>query len=236
VVNVAYNWTMLGTNGAMRKCFKADNIENGLSSRVLVAEMPDASFSKMPKFGKRSAEDEAKIQQAVTRLRSFTGLIDTPRLRKAIEDWCEEKRVEAAKDIDHVKDIYRKRAAVIGFRCGVIFHMLSGCTKESKACLNFALMMAQYCLEQQLKVFGEALHNEYVNARDECQRYGANHSVFDQLAPAFSRDDLRALKHDCSESGLRNIIMRWKRDGWIEPIDRQHFRKTSQCPIVPTSH
>ena len=236
VVNVAYNWTMLGTNGAMRKCFKADNIENGLSSRVLVAEMPDASFSKMPKFGKRSAEDEAKIQQAVTRLRSFSGLIDTPRIRKAIEDWCEEKRVEAAKDIDHVKDIYRKRAAVIGFRCGVIFHMLSGCTKESKACLNFALMMAQYCLEQQLKVFGEALHNEYVNARDECQRYGANHSVFDQLAPAFSRDDLRVLKHDCSESGLRNIIMRWKRDGWIEPIDRQHFRKTSQCPNVPTSH
>ena len=35
VVNVAYNWTMLGTNGALRKCFKADNIENGLSSRVL---------------------------------------------------------------------------------------------------------------------------------------------------------------------------------------------------------
>ena len=31
VVNVAYNWTMLGTNGALRKCFKADNIENGLS-------------------------------------------------------------------------------------------------------------------------------------------------------------------------------------------------------------
>ena len=236
VVKVAYNWTMLGTNGALRKCFKADNIENGLSSRVMLAEMPDASFSKMPKFGKRSAEDEAKIQEAVTRLRSFTGLLDVPRLRKAIEQWCEEKRVEAAKDIDHVKDTYRKRAAVIGFRCGVIFHMLSGCARESKACLDFALMMAQYCLDQQMKVFGEALRNEYVNARDECQRYGANHSIFDQLAPAFSRDDLRALKHDCSESGLRNIIMRWKRDGWIEPVDRHHFRKTSQCPIVPTSH
>ena len=236
VVNVAYNWTMLGTNGAMRKCFKSDNIENGLSSRVLVAEMPDSSFSKMPKFGKRSAEDEARIQQAVTRLRSFSGLVDTPRLRKAIEAWVEEKRVEAAKDIDHVKDTYRKRAAVIGFRCGVIFHMLSGCAKESKACLDFALMMAQYCLDQQMKVFGEALRNEFVSARDECQRYSVNHSIFDQLSPAFSRDDLRALKHDCSESGLRNIIMRWKRDGWIEPVDRHHFRKTSQCPNVPSSH
>ena len=236
VVNVAYNWTMLGTNGALRKCFKADNIENGLSSRILVAEMPDSSFSKMPKFGKRSAEDEARIQEAVTRLRSFTGLVDVPRLRKAIEAWVEEKRVEAAKDIDHVKDIYRKRAAVIGFRCGVIFHLLSGKDKESKACLDFALMMAEYCLSQQIKVFGEALRNEYVSAQDECQRYGVNHSVFDQLAPAFSREDLKALKHDCSDSGIRNIIMRWKRDGWIEPIDRNHWQKTSLCPIVPTSH
>ena len=236
VVKVAYNWTMLGTNGAMRKCFKSDNIENGLSSRILVAEMPDSSFSKMPKFGRRSAEDEARIQEAVTRLRSFSGLIDTPRLRKAIEEWVEQKRVEAAKDIDHVKDTYRKRAAVIGFRCGVIFHLLSDAKKETKACLDFALMMAEYCLSQQMKAFGEALRNEYVSAQDECQRYGANHSVFDQLAPTFSRDDLRALKSGTTESGLRNIVMRWKRDGWIVPIDRHHWQKTSQCPIVPTSH
>ena len=269
VVNVAYNWTMLGTNGAMRKCFKSDNIENGLSSRILVAEMPDSSFQKMPKFGKRSAEDEACIQQAVTRLRSFTGLVDVPRLRKAIEAWVEEKRVEAAKDIDHVKDTYRKRAAVIGFRCGVIHHLLSivqttptppnlggeikctagvtnsspesgearrGLNKESKATIQFALMMAEYCLSQQMKTFGEALRNEYINAQDECQRYGANHSIFDRLAPTFSREDLRALKQDCSDSGLRNIIMRWKRDGWIEAVDRHHWKKASHCPIVPTSH
>ena len=226
VVNVAYNWTMLGTNGAMRKCFKSDNIENGLSSRVLVAEMPDASFSKMPKFGKRSAEDEARIQQAVTRLRSFSGLVDTPRLRKAIEQWCEEKRVEAAKDIDHVKDTYRKRAAVIGFRCGVIFHMLSGCAKESKACLDFALMMAEYCLIQQIKAFGEALESQFVDAHDECVRYGSNYSVFDQLSPVFTMDDLRALKRGfCSEAGLRKIISRWYRDKWIEKTDKTHWRK-----------
>ena len=226
VVKVAYNWTMLGTNGAMRKCFKQDNIENGLSSRILVAEMPDASFSKMPKFGKRSAEDEARIQEAVTRLRSFSGLIDTPRLRKAIEQWCEEKRVEAAKDIDHVKDTYRKRAAVIGFRCGVIFHLLSGAKKESKACLDFALMMAEYCLSQQIKTFGEALQNQYVDAQDECQRYGANHSVFDQLAPVFTMDDLRALKRNfCGDSALRKIISRWYRDCWIDRIDKTHWQK-----------
>ena len=253
VVKVAYNWTLLGTNGAMRKCFKSDNIENGLSSRILVAEMPDASFSKMPKFGRRSAEDEARIQEAVTRLRSFSGLVDTPRLRKAIEQWVEEKRVEAAKDIDHVKDTYRKRAAVIGFRCGVIFHLLSmrspghevaplsgskvtspqdlktskpQTPKESKACLDFALMMAEYCLMEQIKTFGEALQSQYVDASEECQRYGANHSVFDQLAPTFTIDDLRALKRGyCSETAMRMIISRWMRDGWITKTDRHHWSK-----------
>jgi hypothetical protein len=226
VVKVAYNWTMLGTNGALRKCFKSDNIENGLSSRVMLAEMPDSSFSKMPKFGKRSAEDETKIQEAVTQLRSFTGVIDVPRLRKAIEAWVEEKRVEAAKDIDHVKDTYRKRAAVIGFRCGVIFHLLSGAARETKACLDFALMMAEYCLKQQIKAFGEALESQFVDARDECIRYGSNHSIFDQLSPAFTMDDLRSLKRGfCSEAGLRKIISRWYRDKWIEKTDKTHWKK-----------
>ena len=227
VVKVAYNWTMLGTNGAMRKCFKQDNIENGLSSRVLVAEMPDSSFSKMPKFGKRSAGDEARINEAVTKLRSYSGFIDTPRLRKAIERWVEEKRVEAAKDIDRVKDTYRKRAAVIGFRCGVICRLLEG--KESNRCLQFATAMAEYCLQQQISAFGEALSKEYVEAKDECQRYGANHSVFDHLAPVFTMDDLRAMKRGfCGESALRNIITRWRRDGWIEKTDSRHWKKVAK--------
>ena len=230
VVKVAYNWTLLGTNGAMRKCFKQDNIENGLSSRILVAEMPDASFSKMPKFGHRSAEDEARIQEAVTRLRSFSGLVDTPRLRKAIEEWVEQKRVEAAKDIDHVKDTYRKRAAVIGFRCGVIFHLLSGCAKESKACLDFALMMAEYCLMQQIKTFGEALMSQYVVASDDCQRYGENKSIFDQLPPAFSLEDLAALKRDNTpRNSLIKIISRWKRDGWIGKTGHNRWNKVAQA-------
>ena len=226
VVKVAYNWTMLGTDGAMRKCFKADNIENGLSSRILVAEMPDSSFAKMPKFTRRSAEEEARIQEAVTRLRSYSGFVDTPRLRKAIEAWVEEKRVEAAKDIDRVKDTYRKRAAVIGFRCGVVFHLLSSCTRESKACLDFALMMADYTLQQQIAAFGEALEGQFTDARSECQRYGSNHSVYDQLPPTFSMGDLRALKRGfCGEAALRKIISRWYRDHWIEKTDKAHWRK-----------
>ena len=232
VVKVAYNWSMLGTSGAVRKCFKGDNIENGLSSRILLAEMPDTSFAKMPRYGRRSAEDEARIQEAVSRLRSYSGYIDTPRLRKAIDQWVEQQRIMALKDIDHVKDVYRRRAAVIGFRCGVIHFLLSQGKgkdekpRESKATIDFALMMAEYCLDQQIKVFGQALQHQYVDAEQECQRYGENHSVFDQLPPTFTADDLAALKRSAvSRNSIIKIISRWHRDGWVEKADQKRWRK-----------
>ena len=238
VVKVAYNWSMLGTNGAVHKCFKGDNIENGLSSRILLAEMPDTSFAKMPRYGRRSMEDEARIQEAVTKLRSYSGFIDTPRLRKAIDQWVEEQRVIALKDIDHVKDTYRRRAAVIGFRCGVIFHLLESTQKEpsllckkreSRQCLDFALMMAEYCLQQQIKVFGQALQNQYVDAQQECQRYGANNSIFDQLPPTFTADDLAALKpSSVPRNSIIKIISRWNRDGWISKADQKRWSKVAK--------
>ncbi|SDO30122.1 hypothetical protein SAMN04487900_11491 [Prevotella communis] len=226
VVKVAYNWSMLGTSGAVRKCFKADNVENGLSSRILLAEMPDTSFAKMPHYGRRTQEDESKIQEAVTRLRSYSGYVDTPRLRKAIDQWVEEQRVMALKDVDHVKDTYRRRAAVIGFRCGVIFHLLTGRVKESNACVEFATMMASYCLNQQIKVFGAALQNQYVDAQQECQRYGANNSIFDQLPPTFTADDLAALKPaNVPRNSIIKIISRWNRDGWVVKADSKRWSK-----------
>ena len=235
LVYVAYNWTVLGTYGAVRKCFKGDNIENGLSSRILLAEMPDTSFARMPRYGRRSAEDEARIQEAVTRLRSVSGYVDTPRLRKVIDEWAEEKRVTALKDIDHVADTYRRRAAVIGFRCGVIFHLLSGCVRESKACLDFALMMAEYCMQQQVKTFGETLQNQFVDAQSECQRYGANNSVFDQLPPVFSLEDLGALKREnMPRNSLIKIISRWNRDGWIDKIDHNRWQKRKSDKVTMT--
>ena len=257
LVRVKYNWTMLGTDGAMRKLFKQENIENGLSSRILVSEMPDASFARMPKYGKRSEVDEARIQDAVTRLRSYSGFVDTPRLRRAIEQWVEEKRVEAAKDIDRVKDVYRKRAAVIGFRCGVIHHLLktspspsclgggneresgsfgnsgsspkqgrSGGVLESKSSIDFALMMADYCLENQIRNFGWMLQKEFERNSDETTRRSANKSVFDQLPTEFTIDDVATLKRpNLPRNSLIQIVSRWSKDGLVEKTGQMQWKK-----------
>ena len=141
----------------------------------------------------------------------------------------EQKRVEAAKDIDHVKDTYRKRAAVIGFRCGVVFHLLTGKERETRQCLDFALMMAEYALKGQIAAFGEALMNQYVDVSKECQRYGANNSIFDQLAPIFTIEDLRALKREnMPRNSLIKIISRWAHDGWVEKADKNLWKKMTK--------
>ena len=226
VVNVTYNWTILGTPGALRKCFNRDNVENGLSSRILVSEMPDGAFATMPRYAHLKEGDEERIIQAVAQLREAKGFVDTPRLRKAIARWVEEKRQEAAKNIDHIMDTYRRRAAVIGFRCGVIYRLLED--RESNNAIQFALTIAEYCLEQQISAFGEMLQAQRENTNTSWRRNTANHSVFDQLPTLFSFNDLRMAKQgSCGEKALQMIVSRWRHDGWITKEDKGLWKKVT---------
>ncbi len=220
MVSVGYNWTILGTYGALRKCFKGENIENGLSSRVIVSEMPDSAFSPMPTFQDRRERDAQAILAAVNTLRAKHGYVDTPRLRRAIAQWVEDKRRQAMERIDRVMDTYRRRAAVIGMRCGVVACLLSG-EKETKHVLDFALMMAEYVLQEQCRLFGDVLRKQYAAAADDTRRNSKNRAVFDRLADTFTSHDILALKNDVSDAAARMIIKRWREAGWVETLPRQ---------------
>ena len=224
VVHVAYNFSILGTYGALRKCFKGDNIENGLSSRIILAEMPDSAFAPMPCYGQSSADSAQAIDQAVTILKSKSGFVDTPGLRNAIGKWVEEKRLEAMADADLVKDTYRKRAAVCGFRCGVVAMLLEG--KESDNVVNFSTMMAQYILDEQMAIFGDALQIEFKKAAEEARRQTKNNSIFDELPPTFTLDDLKQAKGaDVARRSLQMIISRWKSSCWIKKTGFNKWEK-----------
>lgn len=223
-VEVGYNWTIMGTPGSVAKCFKGDNVENGLSSRVMMSEMPDNMFAKMPVFKELSEVDLQHIEQGANRLREAQGFYDTPRLRKAIGQWVEEKRVEAAKELSRIKDIYRRRAAVIGFRCGVIYMLL--CGKESNACLAFAVNMAEYTLQQQMKFFGPLLMKQLKSSQEEDQQTTVNANIFEQLPSPFTLNDLRKLKgSEFSDSAIYSIVSRWKKEGWIEKTSKTSWTK-----------
>jgi len=220
MVSVGYNWTILGTYGALGKCFKGENIENGLSSRVIVSEMPDSAFAPMPTFQDRKDRDAQAILDAVGTLRAKHGFVDTPRLRKAIAQWVEDKRQQALQRIDRVMDTYRRRAAVIGMRCGVVACLLSG-EKETKHVIDFALMMAEYVLQEQCRLFGDVLRKQYAADADDTRRNSKNRAVFDRLADTFTSHDILALKNDVSNAAARMIIKRWREAGWVETLPRQ---------------
>jgi len=226
-VNVAYSWTILGTPRTVLKMFKGkneSNAENGLSSRMMLSEMPDTMFAKITVFKELSESDMNRINEATALLRSATGFYDTPKLRKAIDRWLEEKRVESAMNMDVVKDRFRRRAAVIGFRCGVVFMLLAG--KESNACVDFALKMAEYTLQMQLKVFGPLLYKFLHEDNNNDTGNTINSSIFEQLPTPFSFQDLRRLKgNEFSDGSLYTIISRWKSEGWVEKTGKSQWTK-----------
>ena len=225
-VKVAYSWTILGTPRTTKKMFSGkneSNAENGLSSRMMLSEMPDGLFEKITVFKELSDADMSRISQATAMLRTATGFYETPRLRKAIDKWLEDKRVEASMEMDIIKDRFRRRAGLIGFRCGVVFMLLAG--KESNACVDFAVKMAEYTLQMQLKVFRPLLAKHYADSNDNSSGT-VNGNIFGRLPSPFNMQDLRQLKgNEIGDNALYTIISRWKTEGWVEKNGKCWIKK-----------
>jgi hypothetical protein len=224
-IEAFYSWTICGQACSFLKMFGNENASNGLSSRTMLSEMPDNSFRPMPKFEKMSEADLKVVENGINTLRAAMGFKATPRLNRAIDKWVEQKRLEAAQSLDTIKDIYRRRAAVIGYRCGVIFMLLVG--KESNACLEFAVTMAEYTLQNQCRLFGPLLKLQNEKVRDKMPVAKVNENVFKLLPSPFTIEDLRRLKgNECADGTLYSIISRWKAEGWIEKKDKSSWEKT----------
>ena len=222
-VNVAYNLTIMGTPGQIRRCFNDDNVENGLSGRVLLSEINDDLYAKTPHYKDPSPEDLQRIDQAVATLRAASGFYDTPRLRRAIDRWVEGVRVKASKADDKVMGVFRKRSAIIGFRCGVVFMLLEG--RESKACIDFAIQMAEYSLYMQSKNFGQALLRQLAKDKEEGKTNTVNADVYAELPSPFGMADLRRLKGlGITDAALYTIIHRWTKEGWIEKKEKLFYK------------
>ena len=224
-VRAFYSWTICGQTCSFLKLFGNENASNGLSSRTMIAEMPDNSFRKMPKFKKMTEGDLAAIEEGIQKLRTAIGFKATPRLKKAIDDWQEQKRLEAAQADDRIKDTYRRRAAVIGYRCGMIFMLLVG--KESNACVDFALTMAEYTLQNQCRLYGPLLQMQNEKVKDRMPMPTVNQNVLQQLPSPFTLEDLKKLKgSNCTDGSLYSIISRWKAEGWVQKKDKSTWEKT----------
>ena len=126
------------------------------------------------------------------------------------------------KNMDEAMDELRKRSAVIAFRCAVIFHLLSGNEKESKSCVDFMLMMADYALHNQQHLLSQMMESQ--QAKNQPQNNVSNKATFESLPEIFTMDDLRLLKGaNYADSSYRSIVSRWKSEGFVEEVAHEEL-------------
>jgi len=227
-VNLYYNLLMCGTPRAIGRFF--NDVEDGLVSRVIFAQLPDMLGAQMPVFGHLTPREMEEVKAEAQRLYNLRSTsvdgpeveVEMPRLLKAIGGWLEDRRLEYLRDQDHPSlDIFRRRSAVIGFRAGLLCSQL---TEGTKLACDFALWVANYTLYQQLTLFGREMdrvldENQRMADQYESQRQGHNIQLIDQLPAEFSMQDLIQVRLQqglsTEPATLRSVVCRWIKNGMI---------------------
>ena len=221
-VTLYYNMVMCGTPNKCRAFFA--DAESGLVSRVTPVQLPDMTGAKMPHFKEWSKEEEEKVKRQCLCLMDEEGEIDLPLVNKAIEEWDESKRQEYLQTLRYSLDVLRRRAALNGFRAGIIAYLLEG-RQETERAIKFAVWYAERCLHYQLLIYGDkidALHNGTLSP----QTSKGNVRYLDVLPKEFTKEDLVNLRLANNESAVvKTIIYRWVKEGKIVKINTNLWQK-----------
>jgi len=221
-VTLYYNMVMCGTPNKCRAFFA--DAESGLVSRVTPVVLPDMVGAKMPKFKMWTKDEEEKVKRMCLCLMDEEGEVELPLINKAIEDWDEGKRQEYLQTLRYSLDVLRRRAALNGFRAGIIAYLLEG-HKETERAIKFALWYAERCLHYQLQIYGDkidALHNGTLSI----QASKGNIRYLDALPKEFTKEDFVNLRLGNGESPVvKTIIYRWVKEGKIKKTDTNLWQK-----------
>ena len=221
-VTLYYNMVMCGTPNKCRAFFA--DAEGGLVSRVTPVLLPDMVGARMPHFKPWSQEDEEKVKRQCICLMDEEGEVELPLINKAIEAWDEEKRQEYLQTLRYSLDVLRRRAALNGFRAGIIAYLLEG-RQETERAIRFAVWYAQRCLHYQLQLYGnkiDALHDNAVSP----QASKGNIRYLDVLPKEFTKEDLVNLRLANNESPVvKTIIYRWVKEGLVVKTNANLWQK-----------
>ena len=226
-IRVYYNLLLTGTPNSMKRFFK--DLENGLATRVCFAQLPDTSFTEIPVFAPYSAADKAEIIRWARQLDAEEGKISCPKVGAVIADWLERKRQQAIDADSHAMDTLRRRAAVIGFRAGMLCFLLEN-RKFTKVVGDFAEWVAEYVFRNQMELWGEQMELELSGALELMSgERGAASSLLALLPQEFTSADLIKLRarkgQSVKSSSICMVLNRWRSNNRIEKLNESTWRK-----------
>lgn len=221
VVNVYYNTLFSGTPKAM--CRFYPDVEDGLVSRVCFVTLPDQLGKPMPVWSELDEKARKEVDRQIARLDSVSQVdnkvqpehrMELRFLNEAMQHWLEGQRQIVNQTQDRVRDTYYKRAAVVGFRAGMLAYYLYGenSTRTVKRnTVRFATWVANYMLTQHLLRYPTDSTTSNINRWD---------AVYRELGDEFNREDLRnALAASNSITPVKKVIQQWRMLGCIEVVE-----------------
>ena len=225
-IKVYYNLLLTGTPNSMKRFFK--DLENGLATRVCFAQLPDTSFTEIPVFAPYTEAEKAEIIRWARQLDAEQGTLVCPQLNQTIADWLEAKRQQAIDADNHAMDTLRRRAAVMGFRAGMLCYLLEN-RKYTKTVGQFAEWVAEYVFRNQMELWGEQMEQELTGALDAMTERGAASSLLALLPKDFTTADLIRLRARKNQSvtptSVNSLLCRWRKLGRIDKTADAHWRR-----------
>lgn len=223
IVNVYYNTLFSGTPKAMRRFYP--DVEDGLVSRVCFVQLPDQFGKPMPLWGQLSEKARAVVDLQKERLDRVSvvdnavqpdHILELPFLNRALDRWLRQQQEEALRTADRTRDIFCRRAAVVGFRAGMLAWFLYG-EKDTpvyrRRTIDFARWIATQMLNQHLLRFQIEGTGSNTNRWEE---------AYNLLHDEFSRDELQqALRATGSNSPAKTVVYRWKLLGCIDVLEEK---------------
>jgi hypothetical protein len=233
IVKAFYNTLFSGTPKAMKRFYP--DVEDGLVSRVCFVTLPDQFGKKMPRWNELSEKDRKEVEKQMERLDQISIQGDTVQpdhimqlnfLNRAMDQWLDQQQGEAKRTDDRTRDIFCRRAAVVGFRAGMLAWFLYGEKNSSytrKNTVEFARWIASQMLTQHLLRFQIDGKGGNINRWDE---------VFQLLGEEFTRDELlHALNATGTSTPAKTILYRWRLLEYIEATEEGRNSRGNVYPI-----
>ena len=226
-VPVYYNLLLTGTPGGMYRFFK--DVEDGLVTRFCFAQLPDMFGSDIPAFENYTAAEEEEIIDIAETLDKAAGTIACSHVGVRIRRWLNDKRELAIREDSRAIDTLRKRAAVIGYRAGMLAYLLNECV-YTKEVGQFTSWVAEYVFQNQMELFGskfEEVAQSQIRVKENRSQVV---SLLQALPEQFTRAELMALRARNGQStNVAMVISRWRSSGFITQTDKNTYKKTLKC-------
>ena len=228
-VPVFYNLLLTGTPGGMYRFFK--DVEDGLVTRFCFAQLPDMFGADIPAFENYTEAEEREIIDIAECLDKAAGTIACSHVGVRIRRWLNEKRDLAIREDSRAVDTLRKRAAVIGYRAGMLAYLLNECVYE-KSVGEFTTWVAEYVFQNQMTLFGNKFEEVAQSQLVMNERKSCVVSLLQQLPEQFTRNELMALRARNGQSTrVDMVISRWKCSGFITQVEKHTYKKTPKAHL-----